>query len=90
MRKYLISVALELDGHSSSESYYLESQRVLNANEVIDIIYAQEIEENELTIDMDRGSQAYGTIYGYAFALSITELVNVQPNTMYYTSSRTG
>ena len=91
MRKYLVSVATELDGHASSEVYYLETDKFLKAKDIVMTLFGTEVSNNEIEIDMERDSQVYGRLYGdYAFALTCTYIPKVERDTLYEASARTG
>lgn len=91
MRKYLVSVATELQGHAGSDVYYLETDKFLKAKDIVMTLFASEISNNEIVIDIERDSEVYGRLYGdYAFALTCTYIPKVVQDTLYEASSRTG
>jgi hypothetical protein len=89
--RYLISVAIEMDGHAGSEVYYLESERKMLAKDIVPAIYGREMVAGDINIDMERDNQVYGRLYDdYAFALTCTHIPHVESDTLYESSSRTG
>lgn len=90
MKRYLITLATELDGHSASESYYLETTGDLMKTQMLNILFEPAKKDNEFTIEHEHGNNIYGTAYGDAFALKWVELKDFKTNKIYYLSSRTG
>lgn len=90
MRKYIITIASELDGHASSEAFYLETPAEFPKKEMLNIIFREEKNANEFVITHDNENNIYGRAYGFEFSMKWKELKDFKTNKIYYLSSRTG
>ena len=91
MRKYLITVATEMDGHAGSESYYLQSDNPVTMSQIVNAIFSKEIDDREYVEHSKTDARVYGEVYGMPFALTVTILPSRMTKLkLYFTESRTG
>ena len=90
MKRYIISVATELEGHAGSESFFLETTQDLLKAQMLNMLFAPAKKDNEFVIEHESENNIYGKAYGYDFALKWRELGDFKTNKIYYLSSRTG
>ena len=89
--KYLISVAIEMDGHASSESYFIEGSRAYKLKELFELVFSKEIANKEVEATHITPDAIYGVFYqDYEFAFTSTQLTNYSKNKLYLVESRTG
>lgn len=90
MKKYIITIASELDGHAGSEALYLETPSEFPKKQMLDIIFKDVKNDNEFVITHENDNGIYGTAYGSDFSMKWKELKDFETNKLYYLSSRTG
>jgi hypothetical protein len=90
MRKYIITIASELDGHAGGEALYLETPTDFPKKEMINMIFKGVKDDNEFVITHENENNIYGTAYGSEFSMKWKELKDFKTNKLYYLSSRTG
>lgn len=91
MRKYIITIATELDGHASSETCFMETPYEYSKQAMLDIMFKDAKIDNELVINHETDDNIYGSSYGCEFSMKVRELEeDIKHNKIYYLSSRTG
>ena len=90
MRKYMITIASELDGHAGSEALYLETPAEFPKKEMLNIIFKDAKDDDVFVITHENDNGIYGKAYGSDFSMKWKELKNFKTNKLYYLDSRTG
>ena len=90
MKRYIITVATELDGHAGSEAYFVETKNEFPKKEMLNILFKNAKIDNEFVINHEKENNIYGTTYGFEFAMKWREIEDYKTNKIYYLSSRTG
>jgi len=90
MKRYIITVATELDGHAGSEAFYVEMKNEFPKKEMLNILFREAKKDNEFVITHENENNIYGTTYGFEFSMKWKEIENYKTNKIYYLSSRTG
>lgn len=90
MNKYLVLVSQELNGHASSETYYLETQKDYTLSQLYSIVFKEEIEEREIEIKHEKEDFIYGNVYGESFSMTMRNLNDIKPHTIYELYTYTG